>query len=79
MKKLLGLLGVFLISSCGYAPIDGSYNIIITRVEKHNNYLNNYYGMGNSDMVLTSASRDFKFRDSINKFTVGDTIRFVKK
>jgi hypothetical protein len=79
MKKLLGLLGVFLISSCGYAPIDSSREIIITGIEKYDNTFNDYYGTGNIYMVFSITSCDYRFRDTINKFNVGDTIRFIKK
>ena len=80
MKKLLLLLLISIsLFSCGYAPMDNSNPIIITKISQYDEVFSNYYGRGNSNMVFTDVSDNFCFRDTTGKFQVGDTINFIKK
>lgn len=83
MKKFLTiLLCSVLLSSCGYAPIDNvnsNYTPVITDIEKVDDITCNYYGQGNSNTTVTITEWRFKFRDTIGKFQIGDTINIIKK
>lgn len=80
MKKLIFiLLTMLFITSCGYAPMDNSEPIIITKIEKCNEIYSYYYGYGNYKLSKTLTESDFKFRDTIGKFQIGDTVNFYKK
>jgi len=77
MKKLLFIL-LIITTSCGYAPIDNSKMVVVTSIEQYDEMYCDYYGIGNTDMVITLPKVNFKFRDTCGKFQIGDTIRFVK-
>lgn len=78
MKKVLFFFLLFGFSSCGYAPMDNSSLIIITKIKQYDKTFCNYYGKGNNNMSFTPTSWDFCFRDSIGKFQISDTINFCK-
>ena len=80
MKKIiLVFLITTILTSCGYAPMDLSKPTTITEIEKYDESLCNYYGQGNVNMLFTLTSNQFKFRDSVGKFQVGDTITISKR
>lgn len=78
MKKII--LSIFTVISfgCGYAPMDNSQLITITRIEKNDKIYCYYYGDGASHIVSTLTESYFMFRDTCGKFQIGDTINFVK-
>lgn len=78
MKKLIALL---LFTSCGYAPMDNTFDkgITITKMEQVDKVSCLYYGRGNNFLVTSITSVDFMFCDTCGKFQIGDTINFVKK
>lgn len=83
MKQILTiLLCSILFNSCGYAIIDNvtsCYTPVITDIIKVDDISCNYYGRGNTNLTATFTSYKFKFKDTIGKFQIGDTINIIKK
>lgn len=63
---------------CAYASIDNSKSVIITKIKNSNDKFCYYYGDENSNLVFTYTEYEFMFKDTIDKFQIGDTINFVK-
>lgn len=71
--KIIGLL--LILSGCGYAPMDNTQDIIITDIESYADDCI-YYARG---VIVTRTNTRAYFYDKCGKFTVGDTVKIVKR
>lgn len=76
MKKLLALLLLLVVCSCGYSPASTREPIIITEIWASGDGFCFYYSEPD-DTVLFGNFKSC-FIDTCGKFNVGDTIKFVK-
>lgn len=77
MKKIILILTIFLIS-CGRDYMDNQNTIIITDIESTKDCCL-YYGKGRYGSNSNWALLKFCFIDSCGKYTIGDTIKIIKK
>jgi hypothetical protein len=76
MKKLLALLLLFVVCSCGYAPATTEEPITITEILGRGDGYCKYYSRPKYSDILGSFNACFI--DTCGKFNVGDSIKFVK-
>lgn len=74
MKKILFILSIVLVG-CGYAPMNAKYPLVINKIKQIDNDFCWYYGISYHVYTMDNS---FVFKDSTNKFQIGDTIRFCK-
>lgn len=82
MKKIIVILSVLILNSCGYETIDTTKTAVITEIEMTSKEGRCCYrGFGNTVSCFSEIFSEsmFVFYDSCGKFQIGDTLKIVKE
>ena len=79
MKILICAMFLLLVSCGGYTYNYKDEVVIITSIDEFDNNIVRYYTTTYSRYKNPVVYKHISFLDSVNKFSIGDTVTFIKK